>query len=1162
MKRALPPSGLPRPGAGAAGAPLRALAAGNRPAASAAASRASGAAAAGKSGAVKGRKGKPCSDDDDEEEEDAEPSQASDPEPDGEDEDEKACNGSGGEENEPPRKVALSAAQQHASRAARAASRGRFVNGVRRPSTGTLGPRKLPPWGSTPGGGGGAAGAPAAPPKAQPYKCPVLNYTGQLGVRGTLGPARRGLGGAMVQLSRALRTMVLSKEGDGSVHTEPLCIFDPAKEPEGSPKRALSAIWVEAWLAAQLRSHQREGVAFAVACCAGLRQEGMAGCVLGDGMGLGKTFQAIATLWVLLTTGPHGKPAASKPLVLCPPSLVANWGKELEKWLQGRVAPIAVVDTKGQQVKNTLSTFGGFHAQRCGKPQVLVMGYQTFRDHRDAVTKKGIDIVICDEAHFLKNGEAVLTKAVASLPAKMRILLSGTPIQNDLTEFFSLFNVAVPGLLGEPAHFRRFYENPILRGNDAEASDAEARLGSERQAQLTDLCGRFLLRRTCALMKKYLPPKVEQVVFCRMAPLQARLYDFFLKSPAVQAAIEGRQEKREKATAIAARKAAKEAAKEAGAGGRGGGKAGGRGGGKAGRGKAGRGGGGGADSDASGDEGEGGGGGATAGAGALAATVAAAAADPPVAGGGGDAAAGGAGGQPPPRLTVLAAITAVKKMCCHPDLVYDMVAPKPAKARVAAPPPVAREAPKRAAANAAAAAFGAADSDGDDSDFEGGGGGGGGGGGKKKGGGGGGTGKGKGGKAGGGGAGGGGEGGGGEGEGKDKVPREVVTGFEGCLPLFNDPTNCPAYKPRACQSLHGGKIAVLEMILKAVRDSRSGDKVVIVSNYTEALDMLAVMCNAHSWSWMRLDGDVNNLKRQPVVDTFNDPSHPSFVLLLSSKAGGVGLNIIGANRLVLFDPDWNPANDLQAMARVWRQGQTKKVWIYRLLTTGSIEEKIFQRQIAKMGLSNAIVDESAVANRMSGAEMKALFEINRQAKCDTHNCIKCSCDGKPATAVAKMADNKLAQEAAAAAAAAAAKAAAEAAAAKEAAEAAAAAAAAADAMEEDGGGEDKDKDKDQKAAEVKKEGAGAGEEHGPPPVDDSLIRWAHLEDVGHSPDPIWKTINPWMRDRYITYLFSDHIVNDIPKDVPPGEEEEEEVEEEEDKERAEKLRKEMEDADC
>ena len=71
------------------------------------------------------------------------------------------------------------------------------------------------------------------------------------------------------------------------------------------------------------------------------------------------------------------------------------------------------------------------------------------------------------------------------------------------------------------------------------------------------------------------------------------------------------------------------------------------------------------------------------------------------------------------------------------------------------------------------------------------------------------------------------------------------------------------------------------------------------------------------------------------VEAFCDPTQRNFVFLLSSKAGGCGLNLIGANRLVLFDPDWNPATDKQAAARVWRDGQKRRVFVYRLLTTGA-----------------------------------------------------------------------------------------------------------------------------------------------------------------------------------------------------------------------------------
>jgi DNA repair and recombination RAD54-like protein len=84
-----------------------------------------------------------------------------------------------------------------------------------------------------------------------------------------------------------------------------------------------------------------------------------------------------------------------------------------------------------------------------------------------------------------------------------------------------------------------------------------------------------------------------------------------------------------------------------------------------------------------------------------------------------------------------------------------------------------------------------------------------------------------------------------------------------------------------------------------------------------------------------------------------------FAFLLSSKAGGCGLNLIGGNRLVLFDPDWNPATDKQAAARVWRDGQKKRVYVYRFLTTGTIEEKVYQRQMSKESLQKVVDKDQA-----------------------------------------------------------------------------------------------------------------------------------------------------------------------------------------------------------
>ena len=108
---------------------------------------------------------------------------------------------------------------------------------------------------------------------------------------------------------------------------------------------------------------------------------------------------------------------------------------------------------------------------------------------------------------------------------------------------------------------------------------------------------------------------------------------------------------------------------------------------------------------------------------------------------------------------------------------------------------------------------------------------------------------------------------------------------------------------------------------------------------TSALTLIeTTLCRPRGWSTVRLDGSVEQRARRDAVDAFNRGSaERSFVFLLSSKAGGCGLNLIGGNRLVLFDPDWNPATDLQAMARVYRQGQAKPCFIDRLFTAGTVE---------------------------------------------------------------------------------------------------------------------------------------------------------------------------------------------------------------------------------
>jgi len=163
------------------------------------------------------------------------------------------------------------------------------------------------------------------------------------------------------------------------------------------------------------------------------------------------------------------------------------------------------------------------------------------------------------------------------------------------------------------------------------------------------------------------------------------------------------------------------------------------------------------------------------------------------------------------------------------------------------------------------------------------------------------------------------------------------------------------------------------------------DKVVVVSNFKFVLDQIEPILVSKKFKFLRLDGSTKSHQRSKLVSLFNSKCD-FFCFLLSAKAGGVGLNLVGANRLILMEPDWNPASDQQAMARIWRDGQTKKCKIYRLIGIGSIEEKILQRQISKMEIANSVVDRfennKNKKRHFSEQELKKIFSLSKE--CKTH----------------------------------------------------------------------------------------------------------------------------------------------------------------------------------
>lgn len=182
-------------------------------------------------------------------------------------------------------------------------------------------------------------------------------------------------------------------------------------------------------------------------CVTGKRIDNAWGCIMADEMGLGKTLQCITLLWTLLKQGPEAKPLIEKAIIVAPSSLVKNWYNEIFKWLGNRVQPLAIDGGSKTEIDSKLRAFMKTYGRRCVNP-ILIISYETFRLHIHELDKDDVGLVLCDEGHRLKNSENQTYQALMALKANRRVLLSGTPIQNDLLEYFSLVHFVNPGLLG------------------------------------------------------------------------------------------------------------------------------------------------------------------------------------------------------------------------------------------------------------------------------------------------------------------------------------------------------------------------------------------------------------------------------------------------------------------------------------------------------------------------------------------------------------------------------------------------------------------------------------------------------------------------------------------------------------------------------------------
>lgn len=522
-----------------------------------------------------------------------------------------------------------------------------------------------------------------------------------------------------------------------------------------------------------------------------------AGGIVGDEMGLGKTVQICAYL---------GAMAASRKmnsaLVICPATMLSHWLKELSVWSPGLRRLLIHKSGEADGRSRTVSTqmlksldqwLQQARADRvnevideedflasdedsfCGTGYVVVTTYENIRRFPDVWTNHIWSYAIIDEGQKIRNPEADVTLACKRLRTPHRLLLSGTPIQNDLKELWSLFDFVMPGRLGVLGVFEKEFSDPIKRAGYSNASPMQVQLGYRCALTLRDMINPYLLRRRKNEVKEVsrMPGKTEQVLFCRLSQRQRSIYEAYLQSDEVVNILRGS-----------------------------------------------------------------------------------------------------------PQL--FRSITVLRKICNHPDLVCE-------------PDQTSFDSFVRSGHN-----------------------------------------------------------------------RKVTSDSDESSGEFDIDMQGESLVQRA------GKLEVLAKILPLWK--KQGHRVLIFCQWKKMLSIIEGFTRLQGWKFGRMDGNTSVSARQRLVDTFNE-DQSYFGLLLTTRTGGVGLNLTGADRIILYDPDWNPQTDAQARERAWRFGQKNAVTVYRLITAGTIEEKIYQRQIFKTALTNKVLQDPRQRRLFSQRDLKDLFTL-------------------------------------------------------------------------------------------------------------------------------------------------------------------------------------------
>lgn len=533
---------------------------------------------------------------------------------------------------------------------------------------------------------------------------------------------------------------------------------------------------------ATLRKYQQDGINW----LAFLNKYHLHG-ILCDDMGLGKTLQTICIIAsdqylrsedYKVTKSVETRPLPS--LIICPPSLTGHWESEFEQY-----APFlkVLVYAGGPSTRHLLKDKLNF-------ADIVVTSYDVARNDVQVINQYDYNYCILDEGHIIKNAQSKLAKAVKMVRANHRLILTGTPIQNNVVELWSLFDFLMPGFLGTEKMFQERFAKPIAASRNSKTSSKEQEAGVLALEALHKQVLPFMLRRLKEDVLSDLPPKIIQDYYCELSDLQKQLYEDFARKQknVVEKDVENT-----------------------------------------------------ADVDS--------------------------------------------------KQHIFQALQYMRKLCNHPALVLSPNHPQMKQVEVYL----------------------------------------------------------------------------------------KQTGLD-----LHDVTNAP--KLNALRTLLFECGIGEEDAEKKNNSFFAGPNVISQHRaliFCQLKDMLDMVENdlfkryMPSVTYMRLDGSVDPRDRQKVVKKFNeDPSIDC--LLLTTKVGGLGLNLTGADTVIFMEHDWNPMNDLQAMDRAHRLGQKKVVNVYRIITKGTLEEKIMGLQKFKMNIASTVVNQqNSGLSSMDTHELLDLFDTSK-----------------------------------------------------------------------------------------------------------------------------------------------------------------------------------------